>query len=205
MADDILSTNVHQVQPERVPSESDLKSPFGGFYLLSTMLWPFNPEKRREFLVTVAALMFDKVKTKFGHLEQNLREFAAKIATLTGSSAEEVQVELSTGAWALISATRGTFIKEINQLLFEPSGGFSGVANAIGTDAIMKIGRDDGRRYGAACGELLVYVITLREHHPKLKGRSGRVIRPSLNVAIHIMRQSAEREGRNMPAGGDGN
>jgi hypothetical protein len=197
MADDASSTE-HELQHRSL--EIDLGSPFGGFYLLSIMFWPFDLSKRREFLVTVAAHLLHRVESCFGDLEEKLRKFSAQIAELTGASVQQIRAELETKSWKLVPVVRSVFFEEIDQRLFRPSGGFAGVADAIGTAAIMQSGRVEGRKFGEACGEVLVYILGLHEHHRELVGKSGRRATPSLSRGIHIMENCARDEGRTLPA-----
>ena len=59
-------------------------------------------------------------------------------------------------------------------------------------DVILQNAMAAGGKYGAACGEILLNIATLRRHHPNF--------RASKNLATHIMVCRAKHESRTIPA-----
>lgn len=112
----------------------------------------------------------------------------------TNISAEEQQL----AGMALGGNQRGHVLQILKQVrdyidqgLAEPHGGELGIANAMGREALFASASRQGGLYGAACGEILSYIVSMNVHHPELK--------PSINKATEILKAQAKRDGREIP------
>jgi hypothetical protein len=81
---------------------------------------------------------------------------------------------------------------DIERHYFRPHGGMAGLLHAPRLEDILRGAEPAGGKFGAACGELLCYIVMIDQHHPDLQ--------PSLGLAMEIMEHSAKAEGRTIPA-----
>jgi hypothetical protein len=163
------------------------------------LCWPFDPRARTDFLLAGAA----SARLAIGaaliqNAEQLLSERLSQLPPDTlPCVAEVLAAEYATELARKVHALRAAAEADITQRYFEPYGGLAGLLNAPTKADILRSAEAAGGKYGAACGELLSYIVMIDRHH---RGD----LEPSLRLARHIMEESSDRgRTRDIPADRD--
>ena len=171
--------------------DDDFADMFGGFRLRAWMYWPQDAEKRQQYLVTSGAGILGRLQDA-GLMHDAVDQLDDVILKdLPPSEIEEKRQLWEPNKDNLQAAAHWHLDRAVNSDLFVASGGHAAVAAAPGKAAIEKSIAEEGGRYGAACGEVLAYVLSLATCHPGSQ--------PSLNRALHVFKERAKAETRTIP------
>jgi hypothetical protein len=173
--------------------EFDLEADDAALKLDALLFWPFDSEARANFLVTAAAQAMQNAQDEVpSRVARMLPDIATKVAAATGFPIETIEAILDCEIAKRIAAVVPPIHAEISKSLFLPYGGYGRIANAPAMSAILKDVENNGGNFGRACGELLIYIVTLHKHYPDIPA--------SLNRATFVMAERAKSEGHPIPA-----
>jgi hypothetical protein len=158
----------------------------GAVQLAATLCWPYDQQARTDCLLKNAASALTTIETGLTQrAEQLLRDRLSQLppetpAYVAEAIAEKWATELALGVKALAAVAKA----DIDEHYFWPYGGMAGLLNAPKMEDILRSSETAGGKYGAACGELLCYIVMIDRHHSDLE--------PSLGLATHIMVESSD-------------
>jgi hypothetical protein len=168
----------------------DEKAKDAALQFYAVLCWPHDQQERTNFLLASAASAFPAIETGLTQrAEQLLRDLPSETPA---SDAEAIAAKLA----LLVNALAAGAKADIEEHYFRPHGGKAGLLNAPKMEDILRSSGTAAGMYGAACGELLCYIVMIDRHHHDLK--------PSLRLARHIMVESSDHgKTRDIPADRD--
>jgi hypothetical protein len=153
--------------------------------------WPHDPVARKNYLTTYAQVRIEETSREAAQAGAAILRRKLAQALPEGTSecdanpfAASVHAEVARGVeWAQANARAG-----IEHDLLEPHGGYARLREAPGVKA-LRAAKQANRKLGAACGEILVYILIMKTHHRD-------EFEASINRARKIMEKTAQEEGR---------
>lgn len=165
--------------------------------LRAIMLWPNELAARQNFLTTYAQLAIERAHHELPLAGARiLRRTLAQAVPVPPEEIPECEADAIAAFFAGAVApgiewARATVKAGIEHDLLEPYGGYARLREAPGVKALRKAQKANGK-LGAACGEMLQYVVMMETHHRD-------EFEASINRAREIMEKTAQQDRRGLP------
>jgi hypothetical protein len=179
-------TNLRKAASSAPVAKVDIMGSLAWANVLALMAWPKEARRQQHVVATYAADMFGFLGRLDSHAAAVGETLALQDAVSSlGTHAEELSFMPGTKALfeRMVRSPREV-VSDVTSQLWAPAGGFKSVADATGTDLILREFTNASTGGAMHAGYMLALVAIMKERHPELVPSLARLIhRIGLNHA----------------------